>query len=165
VSKWGSYKESEQARAKRLARMKAYRLAHPDLIQAQAHATYERTKERVMAYRAAHKDEIAAYHRAYRVTHLEERRAAARARQTRPEQRERERIREAARRAKPDYNHKQAARQQVYQAKKKGLLVPTPCFCCGDPKVHAHHHNGYDHPLDVVWLCSLHHAYAHAGLL
>lgn len=42
----------------------------------------------------------------------------------------------------------------------KGILVPEPCECCGDfgkmvdgrNKIHAHHDN-YNKPLEVRWLC------------
>lgn len=40
------------------------------------------------------------------------------------------------------------------------------CAVCGDPKVEAHHHHGYDkaHALDVVWLCVKHHVEAERKL-
>ena len=55
------------------------------------------------------------------------------------------------------------ARQAMASAIEKGTLVPGPCAKCGKAKVHGHHMD-YTKPLDVVWLCSRHHADAH-GLL
>ncbi len=43
----------------------------------------------------------------------------------------------------------------VAAAKKKGTLIPEPCNACG-AKAEAHH-NDYDKPLDVVWVCKKHH--------
>jgi hypothetical protein len=44
----------------------------------------------------------------------------------------------------------------------RGKLKPHPCWVCGSTKVHGHH-SDYDRPLDVVWLCPLHHKQAHAA--
>ena len=38
-------------------------------------------------------------------------------------------------------------------------LGPFPCVRCG-AKAHGHHEN-YDKPLEVVWLCPLHHKQRH----
>lgn len=58
----------------------------------------------------------------------------------------------------PTANH---AHEELNEAVKKGYVI-KPSFCSRCRKigrVHAHHWNGYDHPLDIVWLCpSCHHA-------
>lgn len=61
---------------------------------------------------------------------------------------------------------KSAARSKVGYALKTGALNrPTQCQKCNLPcKPHAHHHRGYDRPLDVAWLCSRCHAEAHHPL-
>ena len=43
----------------------------------------------------------------------------------------------------------------VGYALKSGHITKSACIECGDAKVQAHHHNGYEpeHALDVVWLC------------
>lgn len=52
---------------------------------------------------------------------------------------------------------KDAARNAVQRAIKRGHLIrPTSCQYCGKiARLHGHHHNGYTgkHKLDVVWLC------------
>lgn len=58
---------------------------------------------------------------------------------------------------------KLAARHAVKAAVKAGLMVrPDKCSRCGDAPakarggrslIQAHHHMGYDNPLDVIWLC------------
>lgn len=58
---------------------------------------------------------------------------------------------------------KEAARSKVAAAIKRGDLVrPSACELCGDEpapakdgrsQIQGHHHNGYDRPLDVQWIC------------
>jgi len=52
---------------------------------------------------------------------------------------------------------------RVGAAVRSGRLVRQPCVECGETKVQAHHHHGYDadHALDVVWLCRVHHLARH----
>lgn len=52
--------------------------------------------------------------------------------------------------------HKYLARSKVRRALKKGALSKNPCEVCGNPQSEAHHHD-YNQPLDVRWLCLLHH--------
>jgi hypothetical protein len=55
--------------------------------------------------------------------------------------------------------HKWKARHAVREALKKGTLIKTPCDVCGIEKVEAHHPDHHK-PLDVQWLCRLHHCQA-----
>lgn len=57
---------------------------------------------------------------------------------------------------RPENRQKVLARRMVYVAKRSGRLKQLPCLFCGDTKVQAHHED-YSKPLDVVWLCKLHH--------
>ena len=58
---------------------------------------------------------------------------------------------------------KNKARQKVSYALKSGKLTKAPCVICGSEKAHAHHDN-YDRPLDVTWLCAVHHKERHKSL-
>jgi hypothetical protein len=49
----------------------------------------------------------------------------------------------------------------VAQAIKKKIIVRQPCFC--GAKAHAHHED-YSKPLDVVWLCPMHHNERHVQI-
>lgn len=49
----------------------------------------------------------------------------------------------------------------VHRAVKSGVLIKGPCEICGSKKVQAHHED-YSKPLDVIWLCSLHHHWIHS---
>jgi hypothetical protein len=42
----------------------------------------------------------------------------------------------------------------------RGALKRQPCEVCGNPRSQAHHEN-YLKPLEVVWLCALHHKSRH----
>ena len=56
------------------------------------------------------------------------------------------------------------AHRKVSQAVHAGLLTRKPCEVCGSDKhIHAHH-DDYDRPLDVVWLCPVHHFERHRTL-
>lgn len=41
---------------------------------------------------------------------------------------------------------------QVEAARKLGQCLSQPCEQCGDPKAVGHHED-YDRPLDLIWLC------------
>lgn len=56
------------------------------------------------------------------------------------------------------------ARDKVHYALKKGRIQKEVCVVCGEPRVHAHHET-YAKPLDVVWLCDIHHNNLHSGIL
>ena len=58
---------------------------------------------------------------------------------------------------------KQRAQQKVGQAVLRGKLKRLPCQVCGEVKVHAHHAD-YSKPLEVIWLCPVHHAAEHRRL-
>ena len=86
-------------------------------------------------------------------------------RKWRAKNRERERERHRQFRAdNPDWWRKYQdldklrARWAVKNAKRSGTLIEQPCHC--GAKAQAHHPD-YDRPLDVIWLCSIHHGEAH----
>lgn len=56
-----------------------------------------------------------------------------------------------------------AAHQMVCRAVKKGELAKQGCAVCGKKKANAHH-DDYQNPLDVTWLCQSHHAEKHKSL-
>jgi hypothetical protein len=55
---------------------------------------------------------------------------------------------------------KVAAREAVYAALRRGEIARMPCEICGNTKVHSHH-DDYDNPLKVRWLCAYHHRELH----
>jgi len=52
------------------------------------------------------------------------------------------------------------AHKILQRSVRKKLIEKTECFVCGDEKVEAHHAD-YDRPLDVIWMCRLHHRETH----
>ena len=69
-----------------------------------------------------------------------------------------------AKRAYIDRNpQKRAAHVSTGNAIARGHLIPKPCEVCGNPLVQAHH-DDYNQPLNVRWLCPKHHAAYHKTL-
>lgn len=64
------------------------------------------------------------------------------------------------RRSMPGY---MAAHNAIARALKKGTIVKMPCAMCGSIMSVAHH-DDYTKPLDVMWLCTIHHKARHAFL-
>lgn len=54
------------------------------------------------------------------------------------------------------------AHQALRSAKRRGLVIQEPCEECGDPNAEAHH-DDYDRPMCVRWLCRRHHVRLHRG--
>lgn len=52
------------------------------------------------------------------------------------------------------------ARSVVYNNLKAGKIEKKPCSICGNPEVEAHHRD-YTKPLEVDWLCKIHHVEIH----
>lgn len=57
-------------------------------------------------------------------------------------------------------SEKVAARFAARYAVKTGKILKYPCEICGELKVEGHHKD-YSKPLDVNWLCQLHHREVH----
>lgn len=58
------------------------------------------------------------------------------------------------------YPHRIAAESLLSTAIAAGRVTKYPCWICGKTNVHGHHPD-YDQPLNVVWLCPLHHKQLH----
>lgn len=60
-----------------------------------------------------------------------------------------------------EFPKKYAAHTAVHCAKIKGILKAQPCEECGsEESIHAHH-DDYDKPLSIRWLCASHHRQWH----
>lgn len=57
---------------------------------------------------------------------------------------------------KKKYPERRKAQGKLAYAIKTGKIKKGRCEVCGIKKVHAHHKD-YDKPLDVIWLCPIHH--------
>ncbi len=58
------------------------------------------------------------------------------------------------------YPKKAAAHRKVNYELRKGSILKKPCEVCGAVKVVAHH-DDYDRPLEIRWLCQAHHTQWH----
>lgn len=127
-----------------LSRVKVYSDANKDKINARMKVYYETNKERIKArervYRAANKDKIAAHRKSYMQTEM------GKAKRARYNARHPERVR---------------ARNSLRYAIDRGDLIRQPCEVCSTTNnIHAHH-DDYDKPFDVRWLCKKHHQEHH----
>ena len=64
------------------------------------------------------------------------------------------------RRNNPKERYKILARELTRRMIKLGVIVKKPCEVCGKKKVQTHHDN-YDKPLIIRWLCLKHHVEYH----
>lgn len=61
--------------------------------------------------------------------------------------------------------YKTSAHKAVLRSVKSGKIIKTPCVVCGSTfRIHGHHED-YSKPLEVIWLCPLHHSRHHAGTI
>jgi hypothetical protein len=98
---------------------------------------------------------------AHRNAHLDESRIYDSDRAKRPERRK-SCAAVSARWRKENPEKVRAQRMVAYQVS-LGNMTALPCARCGTAKTYAHHEN-YDHPLDVVWLCQACHKARHAEI-
>ena len=88
-------------------------------------------------YRARNRDKLARYRRAYRNT---------------------EKGRKATLKAIKKYEKENIEKLSAWRKSKK--INKLPCKVCGNPASHRHHPD-YSKPLDVEFLCPLHHKQVH----
>lgn len=84
-------------------------------------------------YAVANKERTAEYHKQYRAGHLEEKRSNSK-------------------RYYERHKAECAARTAIGHAISRGKMDKHPCEICGDQKAEAHH-DDYNFPLKVRWLC------------
>lgn len=70
------------------------------------------------------------------------------------------RVRAVYREYERNNKEKRRAYSIVLRAKKRGIITQHPCSICGSLNARAHHPD-YTKPLEVVWLCELHHSVVH----
>lgn len=58
---------------------------------------------------------------------------------------------------------KQRCRATTHVLVARGVITKEPCEVCTDPKVEAHH-DDYEKPEQVKWLCAHHHRMLHKAM-
>lgn len=58
------------------------------------------------------------------------------------------------------FPEKVKAQQALNRAVRNGKLIKKPCFICDSSKSVAHH-SDYNKPLQVIWVCRIHHRSIH----
>ena len=74
-----------------------------------------------------------------------------------------ESIRESRKKWNLNNPEKYKAQRMVEHKVESGIIKRLPCEVCGDIKSQAHHPD-YLKPLDVIWLCQIHHKQLHARI-
>jgi hypothetical protein len=69
-------------------------------------------------------------------------------------------MKEYRRRLTTEETHKMNVRSYTAKLVKSGKLKRMPCERCGSQSAEAHHES-YQNPMEVMWLCKLHHAARH----
>jgi len=59
---------------------------------------------------------------------------------------------------------KTKCRRKTSQLVRSGKIKKKPCIICSEIKVHAHHED-YNDPYKILWLCRIHHEDIHRGNL
>ena len=117
-------------------------------------------RARVRAYYEVNRERVQTTNRSYRKANLEQVRALDR-RIARERNGSLERV---AQRAAWIARNPEKARAQAILHKaveRKKILKPTTCSKCGaEGRIEAHHPD-YSKPLEVIWLCRIHHVEAH----
>ena len=73
----------------------------------------------------------------------------------------REKVNKIGRRWAAKNRHKRNAHLKVLRAIKSGKIIRGPCERCGTKNEIEGHHEDYSKPLQVMWLCILHHKERH----
>lgn len=58
---------------------------------------------------------------------------------------------------------KRKANQIIFVEKRAGRIKPEPCIICGKEETQSHHED-YNRPYDIVWLCKKCHCQRHLDL-
>ena len=118
---------------------------HPRMADGHLNKCKECAKNDVALHRAANLEKVREYDRV-RAKDKDRRKAAA----------------ISVRRWRAEDRRRSAAHRAVARAVRAGTLSARPCETCGNDKSVAHH-DDYDKPLDVRWLCPPCHRQHHAA--
>lgn len=100
--------------------------------------------------------QTAEYYREYRLKNLEKIRTYKRAYDNKKYKENPEKVEARHAKWRKKNPEKYSAHQKVAYVLRIGKLIKLPCERCGVLKVHAHH-SDYSKPLEVMWLCHIHH--------
>ena len=119
------------------------------------------TKEYMKEWREKNKQKVIDYNKQYRETHKD---FIKELKKDHKYDINNEKARESRKKWNENNKEKIKAHKRLETAVCNGSLKRLPCEVCGDIKSQAHHPD-YSKPLEVIWLCQLHHKQLHAKLL
>ena len=135
LSAKGRTRDCKQCRS---TEYKLYKREKKEYIKARNKAYYEKNKERLCAYKKQKRKDVG--------LEKTESRRLSRLKYTRT--------------MRALYPEKFKARSAIKRAIRSGKIKRLPCEICGDKNTHGHHED-YSKPMEVKWLCPLHHRIAH----
>lgn len=137
---------------------------------ARSKSFYEKNREQQLSYQKEyyqqHRDARLEYHKEYysRPEQKDKRAEYKREYRLKPEVKKRTREKGAEYRLNPKNNKKIQARGKINLEITTGRINREPCEVCGNPVSEAHHPD-YNEPLNVVWLCRVHHIAVERGII
>lgn len=141
---------------------KAYRERRIDHFKERDKLYHQKNREKIInykrQYRKRYAQKVLERERVYRSENFEKCRGPIR-RWSKTEEGKKS-MYEAHKRSKAKYPEKHKANAAVKRAVRSGSLTRLPCEVCGDKNTHGHHED-YSKPLEVRWLCPLHHRMVH----
>lgn len=124
---------------------------------------YLKHREQIKAKSARHRKTNKEHYREYFRAHYQKNRERIMERTRKYYSDNRETVIAVGERWKKENPKAHAAHHAVEHGLKRGDLERQPCEECGTEKVEAHH-DDYEKPLEVQWLCRLHHRRLHSDL-
>jgi hypothetical protein len=116
--------------------------------------------ERPLDYFAKEKRYIGGRHHICRICHREHRRKSDNKHRAKRQAAKKIYIAEVGYFNLGDNRKKANCRHYFSVFKRKHNIPKEPCYCCGEERTQAHHEN-YEYPLQVVWLCTKCHNKVH----
>jgi len=145
------------------ARVRAYKLKNKENIKVKDKVYREANKKQISeknkTYRDSNKEMFRERHAAAYQANREERKARLKAQYIKHI----DHYKLKAKEWRENNRHKKNAQSVLQTAVKTGKVLREPCVVCGEIKVEGHHFD-YTKPLEVIWLCRLHHKRLHAGI-
>lgn len=119
----------------------------------QTEEEWEHEREYRRRWRAKNIEKVRAYQKKYDNTHKEKAKSYY--------EKNKEDFFRRAKKSRDKYPEEKKARAAILRATKRGEIKKGHCEICDNEKVDAHH-DDYNKPLDVRWLCREHHMQWHA---
>lgn len=121
----------------------------------------EKVYQKNVAYYAANKEKSKSHVIEWQKNHPQRTREFNRKATSKYNKTHREQKAEYLRNWRTNNQEKNEAQRVLNYAVRKGEVIQQPCAICEYTKKVVGHHEDYSKPLDVIWLCPIHHSEIH----